>query len=265
MLNLDEGKVTEDGVARLGHDLIGELEFNSPEYFKKVSTALEEAYRRLSFMYRVTARPGDARAINVEARMVRIMVPDAELESARKENTSIELFTGLLSGMFTMFDREFLKGLSWREKSGDTNVGRVTASLGLNAMMKVREVFRYKNRSCATNLASSTAWSECICNDEVRDCVDMKTRYADLINGEIATLLGATVYSDAFHHPKLRIFEDRTIWFLESPERVGFFDFSISDFGIADSGVTGVTAFELHVLLRKDLVANSVASLLVLN
>lgn len=256
-------RISEKGIANLGTGLLEDGPIGSDEYAKKFCAALTDAYERLSFMHRVTSRPSIMKMPVVNERVIRIQMPKEEFARVDQEQVSVEFFIGMLSGLFGM-DREFIQGLAWRLKAGDKNVARVELPLSLNSMAIAREVFRVNNRPCAANLASTVAWSECIGSDAIRACMDMKSRYADLMNGEVAVLFGAEVYSDAFHHPDLRILPESTIWFLESPERVGFFDFEVRGLRETPSGIEGLRSFELSVDVVQDLVPDSVASLLVL-
>lgn len=87
--------------------------------------------------------------------------------------------------------------------------------------MQLREcVSRYQMHMHSIG-ASTSVYTSIIASKEMIGYFDPNTRDEALMRGELGTLLGSNVLSDAFRHPQHRIFNDGDVWAFANPMELG--------------------------------------------
>lgn len=87
--------------------------------------------------------------------------------------------------------------------------------------MKLRECLSKYQMHVHSVGAATSVYTSIIASREMIGYFDPTTRFEALMRGELGTLLGSNVLSDAFRHPQHRIFNDGDVWAFAEPMELG--------------------------------------------
>lgn len=117
-------------------------------------------------------------------------------------------------------DRSFFERL--RKNIPKENIVEASwTDFSVQLLAQVRQIVSDQNVPVATCLMSANYWSKVICDPVITSILDPVTRHEMILNGFLGDMLGMSLQSDAYRHPRHKFLEAGEMFFFAAPEHLG--------------------------------------------
>lgn len=183
------------------------------QFARMVRTLIEQKARR----------SGQARRLLITKRMPNTAV-DIELKFSDSSTTRAsdmeEQICEAEVEHYVKEDRSFFERL--RKNIPKENIVEAPwADFSAQLLAQVRQIVSDQNVPVSTCLMSASYWSKVICDPTLTSMLDPVTRHEMILFGFMGDMLGMSLQTDAYRHPKHKFLETGEMFFFASPEYLG--------------------------------------------